>query len=76
MIVTYKCRCMAEEDTIFVRDRRDDEDVVHWVEHVVGQALAEDHRRRSPACRSSKTEYIKIPVDQGENATVGRVTRQ
>lgn len=76
MIVIYKCRCMAEEATVFVRDRRDDEDAAHWVERVAGSAVAEHHRNGSPACRSGVTEYLKIPIDNGPDAMIGRVTRQ
>lgn len=76
MNVIYKCRCMAEEATVAVPDRRDDENVVDWVQQIVGSALLLDHRTRSPDCRSNVTEYVKIPVDTGENAMIGRVTKQ
>lgn len=66
---------MPEEATIFVRDRRDDEDVVEWLEGVASEAIGDDHRERSPFCRATATEYVKIPVDKGDNATIGRLTR-
>lgn len=76
MNVIYKCACMEAEVPVFVRDRGEGEDVVHWVEQVIGAALATDHRARSPFCRATAVEYVKIPVDLGEDARIGRITRQ
>ncbi len=70
-IIPYKCRCMAEEAQVFVRDRGKDQDVVDWVERTVGKALAADHRSRSPLCRADKTDYIKIPLHR-DDEEVGR----
>lgn len=75
MNVSYKCACMAAEATIAVADRTDDQDVVFWVEQVVGSALSRDHSNRSPSCRETKTEYIKIEIDRA-GASIGKVTRQ
>lgn len=76
MNVTYKCRCMADEATIAVPDRRDDEDVVHWVEQTVGHALLRDHRVRSPRCLSNVTEYVTFEVDPEGRMPIGQLPRQ
>jgi hypothetical protein len=75
MFVYYKCRCMADEVTVFVRDRKDDEDVADWVQSTLGMAMGADHASRNPLCRSSSMEYVKIPVDQGEDARIGKLRR-
>lgn len=62
MHVRYKCICMAEEATVQVRYRHDDEDVVHWIEQVVGRAIGEHHAAVSPLCRATTTQYIKLPL--------------
>ena len=62
--VRYRCRCMDAEVGVSVRSRTSAEDVVFWVEQVVGHAIARDHRARSPACRHEKMEYAKIPVPE------------
>lgn len=74
MNVAYKCRCMPNEETIFVRDRKPDEDIVDWVEQICGRAIAEDHIRRSPRCRSTKMEYAKFEVDPS-GGPLGTITR-
>lgn len=73
--VIYKCACMAREETVDVRERRPDEDVVDWVRDIVGEALAIDHAQRSPLCWRTVTEYAKIPYEDG--AGIGfKATRQ
>ena len=76
MNVTYKCRCMAKEIEIAVPDRKDDEDVIHWVGVTVWTALFEDHKERSPLCLAEKVEYAMFEVGQGEGDIVGRMTKQ
>lgn len=60
--IRYKCRCMAKEAAVDIRDREDGEDIIRWMNCAVQPGLGEDHRRRSPSCRASKTEYVKIPA--------------
>lgn len=62
--ILYRCRCMDAEAAVPVRDRLAVEDVVAWVDNVVRPALGADHQLRSPACRSTTTEYVKIPVPE------------
>lgn len=63
MDIYYKCTCMAEEAMVWVPDRKEDQDVVEWVEKVVGAAIGADHSNRSPLCMRTKMEYAKIPYD-------------
>ena len=65
MNVLYRCRCMAEDASVWVPDRKDGQDVVDWVEQTVGRALAADHRARSPLCASEKVEHVSIPLPPG-----------
>lgn len=71
--IRYKCSCMLEEGSFVVRYRRSDEDVVDWMEDALNDALSRDHRRRSPLCMATKTEYAIIPAP--ENATGGIGTK-
>ena len=73
--VTYRCACMVEEATVSVPERRDDEDVVAWVEGPMTQALALDHRRRSRNCRESKMDYAKIKLAP-DSERIGQALRQ
>jgi hypothetical protein len=58
----YKCRCMAEEVALEVRNRRHGEDVGEWMHHVVQLAMTTDHMTRSPRCRAATVEYAKLPM--------------
>ena len=62
--VRYRCACMVEEAVLDVRDRLPSEDVVEWVEGPLMQVMTADHRRRSPTCQSTKTDYVKIHVPE------------
>lgn len=64
MRVLYRCKCMDGEAGVEVRNRIEGEDVVYWVEQVVGAAVGADHRSRSPMCPSSTMEYVKIPAPE------------
>lgn len=60
--VHYKCACLAAEVEIPVPARRGPaQHVVHWVETIVGHAIKADHEARSPKCRRTTMEYVKIP---------------
>lgn len=66
MIVHYKCRCMKEETTILVPDRRPLGDIMKWMD-VVQICISEDHVALSPRCKERTMEYAKFPLenDQG-----------
>lgn len=67
IVVRYSCHaCGIEKAEVVVRCRDADEDVVHWVEQVMGRALAADHRRRSPSCSSGFAQDVMIPIDGAE----------
>lgn len=60
MAVEYKCKCMVEPDTVYVRYRRNDEDVITWM-NLVTSAISQAHGLRSPTCWHTTMEYAKIP---------------
>lgn len=64
MKIIYKCRCMATEAHVEVRDRREDEDILEWMESAVQPTLGAYHIRTSPWCRSTVSEYVKIPMPE------------
>lgn len=61
--VRYTChRCAAKERMLEVRARREDEDVVEWVQGVVMTAVAYDHGAFN--CDSTKVDLkIHLPKD-------------
>jgi hypothetical protein len=62
--VRYLCRCMVEEAVLQVRPRRKGEDLIEWINEGLGPVLFADHKRRSPQCPSTKTEYCKFEVPE------------
>jgi hypothetical protein len=64
MKIIYKCRCMSRDAEVEVRDRRDDEDIIEWMETAVSPALGAYHIRNHPMCRATKSEYVKIPMPE------------
>lgn len=72
--VEYSCEpCGVVWRPVAVREREDDEDVVHWTEWALTCVTA-DHRRTSPECES-RTVDLKIPMANPE-ARVGMAVRQ
>ena len=63
MDIFYKCKCMREEATVAVPDRRDDEDIGDWMGKVA-LAIAADHQLRSTLCAATSMEYAKIPLPE------------
>lgn len=59
----YKCTCMKEEVTFEMPARRFNEDVADFMERVQ-KWLGEDHSQRSPFCRATAVEYLKMPVPE------------
>lgn len=72
VVVRYKCRCMTEEASVDVRYRGEHEDVKDWIVVVMSAALIEDHKRRSPLCRSTTMEYVKVPMPENSPMLGGR----
>ena len=63
--VRYKCACMPAEQPVMVPQRKADEDVADWMQLCVGPAMYLHHRRASPTCAATKSEYVKIPYRDG-----------
>lgn len=61
--VRYKCACNPLEQTVSVPARRPDEDIKAWMDLCMGPALYLHHRRNSPTCEATNTEYVKIPYE-------------
>lgn len=52
--VKYSCnQCGLVKREVGVPIRREDEDVVHWVEQTVGRAVKRDHNAVSPHCTAT-----------------------
>lgn len=62
--IRYKCHCMSAEAIVRVPWRREDQDVVEWVERTCGEAIAADHQKRSPLCLRKTMEYAKLPAPE------------
>lgn len=63
---------MTSEARVNVRERTADEDVVDWVENVMGEAISKDHFARSPLCRATQMEYAKIPAPENASFIGGK----
>jgi hypothetical protein len=61
----YKCRCMAAEVSVQMRERGKVEPIERYM-HAIQSELSVDHARRSPLCVAGKMEYVKLPVEPGE----------
>jgi len=64
IMVHYKCKCFDDEATVMVPARQEGEDIKHWLEKRCGEAIGNDHTRRSPNCRREFMEYVKIPAPE------------
>jgi hypothetical protein len=62
--IFYKCACMPAERSVDVPPRREDEDIIDWMETCVRLSIGLDHRKRSPLCRAAALEYAKIPAPE------------
>lgn len=66
--IHYKCHCLKQEATVWVKPRGDTEDIRLFMDRAA-RAISEDHRGRSPLCQSATMEYAKIPAS---DSGVGR----
>lgn len=58
----YSCdRCGLKDVEVSVPARQN-EDVVAWLEGVVGHFVHADHQRRSPGCRATSVQNLMIPT--------------
>lgn len=60
--VLYSCSCCGAYKRPVQVQARTTEDVAVWVEQIMGQAIADDHVRNSPHCRSRKMDQVFIPM--------------
>ena len=61
VIASYTChRCGIRDRDFSVRERREDEDALAWM-NVVQIALGIDHGNTSPFCTAQKVD-LKIPI--------------
>jgi len=63
MNIFYKCTCMPAEVTLAVPDRIPDSHLMDWMDCVT-HCIFMDHRARSPVCRKTQMEYVKIPANE------------
>jgi hypothetical protein len=62
--IRYKCSCMKDEVAFDMPARRFNEDLERFMPRMQ-KWLGEDHAQRSPFCRTSKTEYVKMEMPEG-----------
>jgi hypothetical protein len=60
----YKCVCMNAEASLLVRFRKEEEDIIAWMDNCVRPALGQHHMGRSPLCRANAVEFLKIPAPE------------
>ena len=66
IVIKYSCyQCGLKKIDLAVPSR-EDEDVVFWVEHIVGQHIKDDHLKRSPKCQAKTVQDLMIPVEGTE----------
>ncbi len=60
--VLYSCHaCGIERRPVTVPHRKENEDIVHWVNEVVGYRVKDDHAIKSPHCRAQVCDLM-IPI--------------
>lgn len=68
--VKYSCfACGVRRQTVVVRARKKDEDVVTFFEEVVVRAVIRKHRAKYPKCSSKKLDEVMVPL--GTDGRVG-----
>ena len=60
--VRFRCECMTEEVEVRVPKRKVSTDVVYWLEEIAMPKVFADHRKRSPRCRETSLDELKIPA--------------
>jgi hypothetical protein len=60
--VLYSCvLCGIHRAEVSVPERTN-EDVVYWVQTIVGNQIKQDHTSRSPECRATSVQDLMIPI--------------
>ena len=60
--VLYSCHQCGLKKIAVAVPARTDEDVVVWVETIMGRRLAGDHAQRSPHCHPDTLDEVMIPM--------------
>jgi hypothetical protein len=61
--IQYKCRlCAITNGRVTVKARTLSDNILEWMDKVVIEAIAKDHRHRSPLCLAKEITEVKIPV--------------
>jgi hypothetical protein len=60
--VLYSCPGCGLKNVSCEVYARTTEDVIFWVENVMGYALVRDHHRRSPECAAQTMRQVTIPM--------------
>jgi len=71
--ILYSCaRCGLDKQQVDLPYRESEMDVVEWMQTKVITAVADDHAKRSPRCRSETCD-IRIPMPPGTQWVGGPV---
>lgn len=64
--IQYSCvLCGIRDASVRVPARASDEDVERWVNMAI-RATSDDHKQRSPDCKTRTLQNLKIPMDGAE----------
>lgn len=58
----YSCAACGLDGVGVEVESRGPENVVEWMENVLGPVVSDDHFNRSPACKAKKLTQVKIPL--------------
>lgn len=64
MIAKYRCQCMKDEAEVEIPQRAEHTNVVFYIEKIVMKKVGADHHLRSPDCRATSVQDIKIPTTE------------
>jgi len=65
--IKYSCnRCGLKKVGVDVPIREAGQNVIQWMNSVVGNGIKEDHHRRAPYCDATSVQDLMIPVTEGE----------
>lgn len=66
--IRYKCKCTKEEQTLFILERSEGENIEHYMAYMQGQ-IGAHHFSLNPKCRQTKMKYAKLHI--GANGSIG-----
>lgn len=72
----FSCtQCGIVDQEVEVRARKPTEDVVTWMENIVGHTVKARHFLISPHCKATSVQNLKIPLDNTKDGYVGKQTK-